>query len=81
MFPTVYRRACQPKSSVFFTREFEGVVQEKNGLVQKFFGAICAGGPLLLPTLGPCPALDGPAWNMIKDFMFSPFDKGGLWGY
>ena len=27
---------------------------------KKFFGALSAGGPLLLQTLGPGPALDGP---------------------
>ena len=30
---------------------------------KKFFGAFSAGGPLLLQTLGPGPALDGPGYN------------------
>ena len=29
---------------------------------KRFFGAFSAGGPLLLSTLGPGLALDGPVW-------------------
>ena len=60
MFPTVYRRACPPKSRVLPVN-LRAWSKRKTAWPKKFFGASSAGGPLLLPTLGPGPALDGPA--------------------
>ena len=34
---------------------------------KKFFGAFSSGGPLLLQTLGPGPALDGPGKENAND--------------
>ena len=61
MFPTVYKRACPPKSSVSQVN-LRAWSKRKMAWPNKFFGAFSAGGPFFAPNPGarfgsrrPCP--------------------------